>query len=139
MWQYKIITTKDSYKLIPIALREFGKCLKLDVSKEIMPYNIYTYENVSRGTASVQGASEVLKQEDTQQFLDNLEQWNCNMDNQMFGLIKNSSIHCKMDCKVLTDGYGFSGLDVRAYRIRCRQLYHNSTISQFSHVGKWLL
>ena len=26
-----------------------------------MPYNIYTYENVSRGTASVQDALEVLK------------------------------------------------------------------------------
>ena len=39
-----------------------------------MPYNIYTYEHVSRGTASVQDALEVLKQEDKQQFLDNLEQ-----------------------------------------------------------------
>ena len=27
------------------------------------------------------------------------------MDNQMFGLIKYSSIYCKMDCKVLMDGY----------------------------------
>ena len=44
-----------------MALREFGKCVKLDVSKQIMPYNIYTYENVSRGTASVQDALEVLK------------------------------------------------------------------------------
>ena len=32
------------------------------------------------------------------------------MDNQMFDLIKYSSIYCKMDCKVLTDGYEvFSG------------------------------
>ena len=61
------------------------------------------------------------------------------MDNQMFGLIKYSSIHCKMDCKVLMDGNCFSGLDVRAYRIRRRQLYHNSIIRQFFHVVKWLL
>ena len=27
------------------------------------------------------------------------------MDNQMFGLIKYSSIYCKMDCKVLMDGH----------------------------------
>ena len=27
------------------------------------------------------------------------------MDNQMFDLIKYSSIHCKMDCEVLMDGY----------------------------------
>ena len=43
------------------------------------------------------------------QFLDNLENWGCilgkGMDNEMFGLIKYSSIYCKMDCKVLMDGY----------------------------------
>ena len=69
-----------------------------------MPYNTYTYETASRGTASVQDVLEVLKKEDTQQFLDNLEQWNCNMDNQMFDLIRYSSMYCKMDCKVLVDG-----------------------------------
>ena len=57
----------------------------------------------------------------------------------MFALIKYSNIYCKMDCEVLMDGYCFQGLDVRAYRIRCRHLYRNSTISQFIHVEKWLL
>ena len=37
------IIVKDSYKLIPMALKEFGNCFKLDVSKEAMPYNVYTY------------------------------------------------------------------------------------------------
>ena len=27
------------------------------------------------------------------------------MDNKMFGFIKHSSVHCKMGCEVLTDGY----------------------------------
>ena len=49
------------------------------------------------------------------------------MEHQMFDLIGYSSIYCKMDCKVLMDGY--SGLGVGAYRIRCRHLYHNSIIS----------
>ena len=44
-----------------------------------------------------------------QQFLDNLDTWNCilgkGMDNQMFGLITYSSMYCKMGCKVLMDGY----------------------------------
>ena len=44
-----------------MALGEFGKCFKLAASKEVMPYSIYTYGNVSRGTASVQDALEVLK------------------------------------------------------------------------------
>ena len=50
-----------------------------------------------------------LKDGDKKQFLDNLEQWDCilgkGMDNQMFDLIKYSSICCKMGCKVLMDGY----------------------------------
>jgi hypothetical protein len=95
------IIIKDSFKLIPMAMREFGKCFKLDVNKEVMPYNIYTYENVSMGACSIQSALGVLKADDKQQFLDNLEKWDCILGNQMFDLIKYSSIYCKMDCKVL--------------------------------------
>ena len=35
-----------------------------------MPYNIYTYENVSMGVCCIQDAIDVLKQEDKQQILD---------------------------------------------------------------------
>ena len=62
---------------------------------------IYTYGNVSTGACSIQSALDVRKKEDKQQFLDSLEKWNCilgkGMDNQMFDLIKYSSIHCKVD------------------------------------------
>ena len=41
--------------------------------------------------------------------MDNPENWDCILvkgtDNQMFDLIKYSRICCKMDCKVLMDGY----------------------------------
>ena len=43
------IIVKGSYKLIPMPLRGFGKCFKLDVPKEAMPYNAYTCENVTMG------------------------------------------------------------------------------------------
>ena len=83
-------TVKDSYKLIPMALRDFGKCFKLDVSKEVMPYTVYTYENVTMGACSIQSALYNLKDDGKQQFLDNLENWGCilgkGMDNEMFGL-----------------------------------------------------
>ena len=104
------IIAQGSCKLIPMALREFGKCFKLDASKEAMPYNVYTYENVNMGACSIQSALDILKDDGEQQFLDNLEKWDCilgkGMHNQMFDLIKYSSIYCKMDCKVLMDGYG---------------------------------
>ena len=100
---------KDSYKSIPMPLRYFGTCFKLDVSKEVMPYNVYTYEHVTMGACSIQSALGILEDDDKQQFLYNLEQWGCilgkGMDNQMFGLIRYSSIYCKVDCKVLMDGY----------------------------------
>ena len=90
-------------------LREFGECFKLTCHKEVMPYNIYTYENVSMGAASIQAALDILNDDDKQQFLDNIEKWDCiignGMKNPMFDLIKYSSIYCKMDCKVLMEGY----------------------------------
>ena len=85
------IIVKDSYKLIPMALREFGKCFKLDASEEVMPYNVYTYENVTVGACSIQSALDILKNDDKQQFVDNLENWDCilgkGMNNEMFDLI----------------------------------------------------
>ena len=103
------IIVKYSYKIIPMALRELGKCFKLDVSKEVIPYNVYTYGNVTMGACSIQSALDILKDADKQQFLDNLENWDCilgrGMHNQMFDLIKYSSMYCKMDCKMLMDGF----------------------------------
>ena len=59
---------KDSYKLIPMPLRSFGKCFKLDVSKEVMPYNVYTYGNVTMGACSIQSALGSLKDADKNTF-----------------------------------------------------------------------
>ena len=53
-----------------------------------MPYNVYTYENVSVGACPIQSALHVLKDDDTQQFLDNTKTWDCILDNGMFDLIK---------------------------------------------------
>ena len=96
-------------------LGDFGRCFKLDVSKEVMPYNVYTCENVTMGACSIQSALDILKDDDKQQFLDNLENWDCilgkGMEHQMLDLIRFSNIYCKMDCKVLMGGYE-GGYDV---------------------------
>ena len=85
----------------------------LDASKEVMPYNVYTYENVTMGARSIQSALDIIKDDDKQRFLDNLENWDCilgkGMDNELFDLIHYSSIYCKMDCNVLMDGYEVLG------------------------------
>ena len=53
-------TVTGSYKLIPMPLRDVGKCFKLDVSKEAMSYNVYTYENVSMGACRIQDALDIF-------------------------------------------------------------------------------
>ena len=104
------IIVKDYYTLIPMALRNFGKCFELDCHKQVMPYDVYIYGNVNIGAASIQSALGILKDDDdTQHCLDNLETWDCvlgnGMDNKMFDIIKYSSIYCNKDCKLLMDGY----------------------------------
>ena len=103
------IIVKDSYKLIPMALREFGKCFKLDASEEVMPYNVYTYQNVPMGACSIQSALGIITDDGKHHFSNNLEKWDCilgkGMENQMFDLLTCSSIYCKVGCKVLMDGY----------------------------------
>ena len=116
------VIIKDSLKLIPMALAKFGKCFNLNCHKEVMPYNVYTYENVSMGAVSIQSALDVLNDEDKQQFLDNIEKWDCvlgnGMNNKMFDLIKYSSIYCKMDCQVLMKGYEV----FREWMLECTEL-----------------
>ena len=92
-------------------LSKFGKCFNLTCQKEVMPYNVYTYENVNSGYCSVKSALDVISDEkDKEQFLYNINKWNrilrIDTTNEvMFDLIKYSSIYCKMDCKVLMEGY----------------------------------
>ena len=70
-----------------------------------MPYNIYKYENDSMGACSIHDDLTILSDNDEHIFLDNLETWDCilgkGINNEMFDLIKCSSIYCKIDCKLL--------------------------------------
>ena len=72
--------------------RNVGKCFKLDANKEVMPYNVYTCENVSMGACSIQSALDILKDDDKQQSPGNPETLDCilskGMDNQMLDLTK---------------------------------------------------
>ena len=68
---------KDSYKLIPMRLERLGKCFKLDVSQEVLPYKVYTCEKVTMGACTIQSALDILKDIDKQHVLDNLETWDC--------------------------------------------------------------
>lgn len=98
------ITLKDSLKLIPKRLADFGKCFKLDVEKEIMPYEIYNKENLENVYYSIEETLKYIKPELHQAFLNNIKKWDCEMDGE-FNIIKYSRIYCEMDCEVLRKGY----------------------------------
>ena len=126
-----------------MALREFGKCFNLDCHKEVMPYGICRHQNVDMGACCVQDALGILKDADKQQLLNNLEKWDCSlgkgMDNQMFELIKDSSIYCKMDCKVLMDGYeAFRGWMLEHTKLDV-DIFYNSIHGFTIYVKTWML
>ena len=43
-----------------MARSEFGKCFKLDIKKEIMPYELYTEGNINRECVSITDAIDVI-------------------------------------------------------------------------------
>jgi hypothetical protein len=99
----KQITIKDSYNLISMPLRNFGKTFKLDTEKEVMPYSVYTHENIAKRFVSLE---EILKHTgtDTEQFMANIAKWKC-VHGENVDIIRYSEIYCKMDCIVLYNGY----------------------------------
>ena len=57
------IEVKDSYKLITMPLRNFGKCFKLTQDKEVMPYGLYTANNIKKNWLPLQSAIPFIKEE----------------------------------------------------------------------------
>ena len=58
-----------------MALFKFGECFILDCHKEVMPYDIYTYEHVSMGVCCIQDAVDALNKYGNNHLLDNIEKW----------------------------------------------------------------
>ena len=55
--------------MTPLPLRGFGKCFNLGCHKEVMPYGVYTHQNVDMGACCVQDALDtILKDEGKQEF-----------------------------------------------------------------------
>ena len=141
--QYINLRIQDSWSLISMPLKKFGKTFQLPVKKEIMPYGLYTEANVKKGFVSIIdwrnaiahqwacenigkkfNATEVKKME--YESMKNLEEWNCIDDNREWDkidIIKYSMEYCVMDVQVLKQGYNkfqewmmeITGLDINNY------------------------
>ena len=126
---YVDIQIQDSYALITSPLRDFGDMFNLSVEKEILPYNLYTEENVknrfihysdciSACAIEFDNKNIGVKKNKTyyfrqkkfvEEYVDNINKWECayfdKKKNWTVDIVKYSSIYCKMDCEVLDKGY----------------------------------
>lgn len=101
------IEIKDSYHLITMPLRNFPKVFGIENTvKEVMPYTLYTEENIKERWVLISKALELLPKEEHEQFLSNIERWNLrNGGGACYDIIKYSSMYCEIDCKILYEGY----------------------------------
>jgi hypothetical protein len=88
-------------------LRNFPKVFGIENTvKEVMPYTLYTEENIKERWVLISKALELLPKEEHEQFLSNIERWNLrNGGGACYDIIKYSSMYCEIDCKILYEGY----------------------------------
>lgn len=97
---------KDSYKLISSPLSEFGKMFNLDQKKELLPYSLYTTDNINKRFISL---TDILKcheletKEKKEQYIKNCNDWKL-LNNGFIDIIQYSSNYCYLDCLVLCKG-----------------------------------
>ena len=97
------ITLKDSLALIPSPLKSFGKLFGLKIEKEVMPYKLYTSKNIKTGF-TLDDVKENFDEKFYEQFVANCEKWGC-LSGKHINHIKYSEEYCKLDVKVLAEGY----------------------------------
>lgn len=115
------IIIKDSYSVISMPLSKFGKCFNLPQEKELIPYNLYTKENVEsryietdicRVACDIQVRQNLIHKVPTKKeydeyyykFIDNAKKWNC-FGSGFVDIIEYSKKYCELDVEVLRLGY----------------------------------
>lgn len=115
------IIVQDTYAHIAMKLSDFGKTFKIPVSKEIIPYDLYTARNIKNRylplNECIDGVdiqymkmnigkpkTDEAKHELRRLFIQNCDKWDCKTIHGI-DIIKYSSEYCKMDCEVLKQGY----------------------------------
>ena len=132
------ISIRDSYKMITMPLRDFGKVFSLEQGKEVMPYDVYTEKNANRKYVKyekVMKSQHLQTKEAIEIFEDNCEKWDCYLEdeegNGWIDIIKYSYEYCKIDCEVLQKGYSTFGKWIKdAFKI---DIYDVITVSSLAH------
>lgn len=113
------IKVSCSLLLIPFGIGKFNKIFDKDYyenkkdpnynQKEIMPYKLYTLENVQKKFIKIEEAFKYISDEKKkEQFINNIEKWKVGYqkeNEQYFDIIEYSKKYCELDCKILKWGY----------------------------------
>ncbi len=127
------VILKDSYSVITMPLKKFGKCFNLIQEKEILPYNLYTRENVvkrylpfniCKDACDIQVRCDNIERipnakdytDYFDKFIANAKKWDCIRGDSpltpsplssglTIDIIKYSQIYCEKDVEVLKLGY----------------------------------
>lgn len=97
----------DTLALIPAPLRNFADMFRLDSKKEILPYQMYNQKNINKKFLSIEKCLSYIPFCDHKEFLSNCDEWGCFLppSKSHINIIKYSVEYCKIDCKVLKEGY----------------------------------
>jgi hypothetical protein len=100
------LNIRDSLKLINMPLSKFGECFNLETEKEIMPYDLYTEENVKKRYVALKDCLYEVKKAklDCKTYMKNLKKWSC-LHHDLVDIHKYAGEYCYMDCLTLRDGY----------------------------------
>ena len=115
------VILKDSYSIITMPLRNFGKAFNLEQEKEILPYNLYTKHNIDIKYIDIKtckiycdlqvrcnNIERIPSKKDYDdyfnKFLENCSKWKC-LKEGFIDIIEYSKIYCEKDVEVLKLGY----------------------------------
>lgn len=129
------VQIQDSYALIPDRLSNFNKMFGLEVKKEILPYGLYTRENVSKTCIPIDICKKYVEEQYVnnnigkkinieeqklfvKEFMENCKNWKCIIGDKI-NIIRYSKEYCDMDCKVLADGYNKFKQSIKDITYRC--------------------
>ena len=125
--RYMNVILRDSYSIITMPLRKFGKCFNLDQDKEIIPYSMYTEANLKTKYLDQETCKKycdsqlrcnhldkVSNKQDYEDyfksFMDNCVKWNCLTKDGLVDIIEYSKIYCEKDVEILQTGYNTFGV-----------------------------
>ena len=98
-----VIKVKCSLKMINMPLKKFGKSFGLDVKKEIMPYDLYSEENVGKTYVPLDECLSFV--DEKEEYIKNCKEWDCIDYENNVDILKYAGEYCYMDCIVLKQGY----------------------------------